>query len=280
MSTRNVGHQTPAQISNKQNRSFSAAVKDVVGTRARRTSDWFFASIETSRKEFSGLLVDDEGDPLALLVNAQGYSVEMCDACDACDAIYAHKEYRKLETTIDEKGREHRLCLCGASAWMSHFATFPERLVEPMVLAGTPEHGVCEHCGAPYERIVEQAATVGKDWHPDPARKHEPGAVNGTAKWAKTNAGNARAGDNPQTMSQVPGAHHRTGPPAPKTLGWRPTCSHPLFDSRVIPATVLDPFSGSGRTGIAALRHGRDYVGIELSAKYAAMQRWQLEKAV
>lgn len=36
---------------------------------------------------------------------------------------------------------------------------------------------------------------------------------------------------------------------------------------------VLDPFSGSGRTGIVALRHGRRYVGIELSAYQAEKSR-------
>jgi DNA modification methylase len=32
--------------------------------------------------------------------------------------------------------------------------------------------------------------------------------------------------------------------------------------------TVLDPFSGSGTTGLAAARHGRRYVGIDLNAEY------------
>jgi site-specific DNA-methyltransferase (cytosine-N4-specific) len=31
---------------------------------------------------------------------------------------------------------------------------------------------------------------------------------------------------------------------------------------------VLDPFSGSGTTGMVALRHGRRYVGIDLSEEY------------
>ncbi|MHB8871648.1 MAG: DNA methyltransferase [Candidatus Doudnabacteria bacterium] len=33
---------------------------------------------------------------------------------------------------------------------------FPEKLVEPCVLAGTSEHGVCAECGAPYERVLEK----------------------------------------------------------------------------------------------------------------------------
>lgn len=32
--------------------------------------------------------------------------------------------------------------------------------------------------------------------------------------------------------------------------------------------TVLDPFSGSGTTGLAAAKHGRRYVGIDLSSEY------------
>jgi site-specific DNA-methyltransferase (cytosine-N4-specific) len=32
--------------------------------------------------------------------------------------------------------------------------------------------------------------------------------------------------------------------------------------------TVLDPFSGSGTTGLAAARHGRKYVGVDLKAEY------------
>jgi DNA modification methylase/transcriptional regulator with XRE-family HTH domain len=36
----------------------------------------------------------------------------------------------------------------------AHFATFPEALVVPCVLAGTSEAGACAACGAPWERVV------------------------------------------------------------------------------------------------------------------------------
>jgi len=42
--------------------------------------------------------------------------------------------------------------------------------------------------------------------------------------------------------------------------------------------TVLDPFSGSGTTGAVAVRHGRNYVGIELNPKYAEMSRRRIGK--
>ena len=50
-----------------------------------------------------------------------------------------------------------------------------------------------------------------------------------------------------------------------ETLGWKPTCS---CNSEVVPATVLDPFCGSGTTGAVSLRHGRNFIGIELNADY------------
>lgn len=37
--------------------------------------------------------------------------------------------------------------------------------------------------------------------------------------------------------------------------------------------TVLDPFSGSGTTGVVALRYHRDFLGIELNPEYAKMAR-------
>jgi DNA modification methylase len=43
---------------------------------------------------------------------------------------------------------------------------------------------------------------------------------------------------------------------------------------------VLDPFSGAGTTGIAAVKNGRSYVGIELNPDYAEMsnRRYQAER--
>ena len=41
---------------------------------------------------------------------------------------------------------------------------------------------------------------------------------------------------------------------------------------------VLDPFCGSGTTGVAALEAGRDFVGIDLSAEYCAMASSRLAR--
>lgn len=57
-------------------------------------------------------------------------------------------------------------------------------------------------------------------------------------------------------------------PPKSVTLGFRPSC-HCKADS--VPGTVLDPFGGSGTTGMVADRLGRNAILIELNASYAAM---------
>lgn len=44
--------------------------------------------------------------------------------------------------------------------------------------------------------------------------------------------------------------------------------------------TVLDPFAGSGSTGVAALREGRQFVGIELSDHYADIAEQRLQRAL
>jgi site-specific DNA-methyltransferase (adenine-specific) len=43
--------------------------------------------------------------------------------------------------------------------------------------------------------------------------------------------------------------------------------------------TVLDPFTGSGTTGVAALREGRRFIGIELSDHYADVAEQRLRAA-
>lgn len=37
--------------------------------------------------------------------------------------------------------------------------------------------------------------------------------------------------------------------------------------------TVLDPFAGSGTTGMVALRHGRSFIGCELNPEYVEIAR-------
>ena len=44
--------------------------------------------------------------------------------------------------------------------------------------------------------------------------------------------------------------------------------------------TVLDPFSGSGTTGLVALQNQRNYVGCELNPEYALLSEKRITDAV
>jgi len=130
----------------------------------------------------------------------------------------------------------------------AHFATFPRKLVEPCIRAGTSERGCCKKCGAPYERVVEKGSggTTGRSWHDHSADGYKGNAKTGSSKGYEKGA----------------------------TTGFRPTCSCDAGEP--VPAVVLDPFSGTGTSGVVALGLGRDYIGLELQAEYAEHSKKRL----
>ncbi|MDC0709301.1 DNA methyltransferase [Stigmatella sp. ncwal1] len=68
-----------------------------------------------------------------------------------------------------------------------------------------------------------------------------------------------------------------------KALGSHPTQKPVALLERIIEAstpedaTVLDPFNGSGTTGVAALKLGRRYTGIDLDANYLSLTKKRLD---
>lgn len=180
------------------NESFHSATVGHVATRNRRNSDSFFES-------WQGLLTDDEGEPLALIVNPQPF-----------------KE--------------------------AHFATFPPKLVEPMILAGTSERGCCAECGAPWKRDLDV--------------KYE-------------NPGN-RTTNGPRSAER---AHETAGYDVrlerrATTTGWQPSCKCGITET--VPATILDPFGGAGTTALVADRLQRNAIIIEIKQGYIDLAEQRL----
>lgn len=64
---------------------------------------------------------------------------------------------------------------------------------------------------------------------------------------------------------------------ARKLIGWHPSC---VCNSTPRACTVFDPFTGSGTTGVEALRLKREFVGIELSQEYLEEARQFLANAL
>lgn len=129
----------------------------------------------------------------------------------------------------------------------AHFATFPERLVEPCILAGTSAAGCCPRCGRAWQRQV-------------------------CTRYA--NPGNRRS-NGPRSLNrrhESPGFRKRLVRLV-EGEAWRPDCS---CNVDPIPATVIDPFAGSATTLAVARRLGRRSIGIELSTVYIELARRRL----
>jgi DNA modification methylase len=136
----------------------------------------------------------------------------------------------------------------------AHFATFPTEIPRRAILAGTSAKGCCSvpECGAPYERVTERGELVGQRSNPgQPAHLTPQGYLRN---------GHSRCGVNEGGT----------------TIGWRPTCAH---IAEPIPATVLDPFAGSGTTLAVAKSLDRRAIGIELNAKYLDLIRKRVQNS-
>lgn len=88
----------------------------------------------------------------------------------------------------------------------AHFATFPSKLITPMILAGTSAHGCCAECGAPWKRVVET----------EQLKRERPN------EWTKYSGEEGTGNSCPNTVAGV----------STKTVGWEPSCECFLDENR------------------------------------------------
>jgi DNA modification methylase len=129
----------------------------------------------------------------------------------------------------------------------AHFATFPERLVEPCILAGTSAAGCCPECGRAWQRHV-------------------------CTRYANPGNRNSNGPRSLERRQESPGFRKRLVRLV-EGEAWRPDCQ---CGANPVPATVLDTFAGSGTTLAVAQRLGRRSIGIELSGDYIELARSRL----
>lgn len=144
----------------------------------------------------------------------------------------------------------------------AHFATFPEDLIVDCIKASTSEHGNCDECGKPYERVFT------KELVPGPKASY-----NSKPDERDAGADAQDQGSNRMKDGHKPGWINKT-----ETTGWQKICM--CGGGCVRPATVLDPFGGSATTAVVSKKLNRNYVLYELNPTYIKMGQKRLYKEI
>jgi hypothetical protein len=148
--------------------------------------------------------------------------------------------------------------------------TFPAKLPELCIKMSTSERGVCGKCGTPFARVLDKSKVSA------PTAAMKVAGCDSQGQYHGENQGDYREGE-AQPPSDSKRSILESMATQSRTIGWRATCGCEAGEP--VPATVLDCFAGLSTSGVAALRLGRSYVGIELNPKYAEMSRKRLADA-
>jgi len=134
----------------------------------------------------------------------------------------------------------------------AHFAVYPEELCKRPIKSSCPPK-VCARCGSPYERVTETEKIPD---HPERGQSHI------TELTGERSNKTLRRDEGVKGYEQKYNTIHRS-------KGWKKTCGCETDETK--PGIVLDPMAGSGTTGLAAKKLGRDFVLIDINPDYVEM---------
>lgn len=131
---------------------------------------------------------------------------------------------------------------------IKHYATFPTEIPRRCIRLGSSLHGVCPTCHAPWTRQTSRKKTT----------RERPNEL--TKRTGEDGTGNHC----PNTTAGV----------SVQTLGWSASCL--CGGEKTLPSLVIDPFCGSGTTGLVARLQGRRFLGCDLSDDYCRIARQRI----
>ena len=169
-----------------------------------------------------------------------------------------HRSDRTDTTPVVNRNKRSVWTIATAPYPDAHFATFPPKLIEPMILAGTSERGCCPECGAPWARETVPGRVI---------------ATGGSDNGRVASSGHGEDNGNRQRTKLAMVAREH------ETVAWQPTCdcvesghgddpTVPGPPLQHVPCVVLDPFAGSGTVMKVAQHLSRRAIGIDLNPEY------------
>jgi len=160
-------------------------------------------------------------------------------------------QYHGKDISYGKQGRNKRCVwkIPTKSFKATHFATFPETLIEPIIKAGCPEF-VCKKCGKARLRIYKF-----------------------TGKYEKC------GGKDSITAEKI----HKASPTSTLLTGKRKVNEEIGYtncgcDAGFEGGIVLDPFMGAGTTALVALKQRKRFIGIEIKREYIDMTNRRIRK--
>jgi len=141
----------------------------------------------------------------------------------------------------------------------AHFAVYPPELCEKPIKAGCPKK-VCAECGKPYER-----------------KEPEKEKIN-TRPGNNTLQGKSGSESDPNKSLHKREISTKRQKIVYRPKGYKKTCDCNTDETKK--GVVLDPLVGAGTTCLAARKHNRNYIGIEISQEYVEMAKNRIRKEV
>lgn len=147
----------------------------------------------------------------------------------------------------------------------AHFASFPSELPYRCIRAGTSSAGCCPECGSQYAPVTTSERVPTR---PGTNTKVDAGKL--ARSYANRDDIDPENNWNSSTLAGIVGNRDPQRHVCRRVVsGYRPTCRCESIES--VPATVLDPYAGSGTTLQVATWLGRNAIGCELSDEYAKL---------